>query len=448
MITIVNMITVIMANFVTAQSPLEMWHTRFGHINKTTVYNLIKNNLVDGLTASDINRCGNNDIKNEVCEHCTKGKMTKNNFVRGQHIRSRKRLALVHADLITMSNLLTNTGKRYGLLLVDDFSRYIILYLLAHKSETFMKFKTFCEMAKSKEGKQITRVSIFRSDLGTEFDNSDMKEYCIQEGIKKEFSNPDTPQQNSIAERHIRSVVDIGRTILLRSGLARKWWGEAMLTAVKLSNMVTHAALPPNFTPYQLWHGHRPKVSNLRPFGCQAFVHIGKNNRSNKKLAARSVKGVMVGYDQSREAYRILHVSTGKILISRDVKFNEHIYPLYKYTNEPIDSSCITDVSEDDDTGEERMMSDGSNDQTKKRKRDDKSLVTPATESKKRQIILRRYPNRQTKTPDRLGASVATINNNNSMAPPTIPEHLKDVYNSPNRAEWLEAIKSELTSLK
>ena len=89
---------------------------------------------------------------------------------------------------------------------------------------------------------------------------------------------PKTPEQNGVAERLNRTLVEMARSMLLDGKLKLKFWAEAVSTAVYLKNRTPSSAL--KITPYEAWHGSKPKVDHLRVFGCDAFAHIPKDERS------------------------------------------------------------------------------------------------------------------------------------------------------------------------
>ncbi|GJV31350.1 putative ribonuclease H-like domain-containing protein [Tanacetum coccineum] len=109
------------------------------------------------------------------------------------------------------------------------------------------------------------------SDNGTEFKNRDMLEFCGNKGIKQEYSNARTPQQNGVAERMNRTLIEAARTMLADSLLPTTFWAEAVSTACYIFNRV-RVTKPQNKTPYELLFGHKPIISYIRPFGCHVTI--------------------------------------------------------------------------------------------------------------------------------------------------------------------------------
>nr|GEZ56990.1 hypothetical protein [Tanacetum cinerariifolium] len=111
------------------------------------------------------------------------------------------------------------------------------------------------------------KVKIIRCDNRTEFKNSDLNQLCGLKGIKSELSVPRTLQQNGIAERKNRTLIEAARTLLADSLLPIPFWAEAVNTACYVQNRVL-VTKPHNKTPYELLHGRLPSIGFMRPFGC------------------------------------------------------------------------------------------------------------------------------------------------------------------------------------
>ncbi|GJY78816.1 putative ribonuclease H-like domain-containing protein [Tanacetum coccineum] len=115
------------------------------------------------------------------------------------------------------------------------------------------------------------RIKIIRSDNGTEFKNRDMLEFYGNKGIKQEYSNARTPQQNGVAERMNRTLIEAAKTMLADLLLPTTFWTEAVSTACYIFNRV-RVTKPQNKTPYELLFGHKPIISYIRPFGCHVTI--------------------------------------------------------------------------------------------------------------------------------------------------------------------------------
>ncbi|WVZ87756.1 hypothetical protein U9M48_034345 [Paspalum notatum var. saurae] len=232
-------------------------------------------------------------------------------FPHQSSFRAKERLELVHGDLCGLVTPATPGGRRYFLLLVDDLSRYMWVMVLGGKGEA--------ADAIGARAPPRRRLRVLRTDNGGEFTAAEFASYCADEGIRRHYSAPYSPQQNGVVERRNQTVVGMARALLKQRGMPAVFWGEAVATAVYILNRSPTKALNGK-TPYEAWHGRKPAVSHLRVFGCLAFVkelgHIGK-------LDDRSTPGVFIGYAEGSKAYRILDPGTRRVRTSRDVVFDE-----------------------------------------------------------------------------------------------------------------------------
>ena len=177
-------------------------------------------------------------------------------------------LELVHSDVCGKISDKSIGGAQYFLTFTDDKSRYSWVYIIKTKDQVFQCFlwKALVEKATKK------KVRTFRTDNGGEYTSSQFENYLKVEGIRHELTVPKTPQQNSVTERLNQTLVEMARSMLLNSKLPKKFWGEAISTAVYLKNRTPVKAL--NKTPFEVWHGKKPKVNHLRVFGSDAYAHV------------------------------------------------------------------------------------------------------------------------------------------------------------------------------
>ena len=152
-----------------------------------------------------------------------------------------------------------------------------------------------------------TKVQKFRSDNGTEF--MCMQSYFREKSIAHETSCVGTPEQNGRAERKHRHILNVARALCFQASLPIALWGECILTAAYLKNR-TPTPLLAGKTPYELLYQRPPPLAHLRVFGSLCYAH-NKNHRGDK-FAARSVKGVFIGYPHGQKGWRVLNRDTGK----------------------------------------------------------------------------------------------------------------------------------------
>ncbi|GKB71114.1 putative ribonuclease H-like domain-containing protein, partial [Tanacetum coccineum] len=246
------------------------WHRRLGHINFKTMNKLVKGNLVKGLPSIFFE----ND---HSCVACQKGKQHKASYKTKLVNSISKPLHMLHMDLFGPTNVKSLMRKSYCLVVTDDFSRFSWVFFLTTKDETSGILKTFITEI---ENQLDHKVKVIRCDNGTEFKNSIMNQFCEMKGIKREFSVARTPQQNGVAERKNRTLIEAARTMLVDSKLPTTFWAEAVNTACYVLNRVL-VIKPHNKTPYELIRGRPPLIDFMKPFGCPVTIlntkdHLGK----------------------------------------------------------------------------------------------------------------------------------------------------------------------------
>ncbi|KAG6509746.1 hypothetical protein ZIOFF_027751 [Zingiber officinale] len=287
-----------------------LWHARLGHINMTKMRAIIQKKLVEGLPDSM-------KIDNEgVCEGCQFGKSHRLPF-QNSTSRCMTPLERIHSDLMGPTKTTSYSEGNYMLLFVDDYSRFTWVYFVKHKSETFSIFLDFKKIVEGELGRKIKTL---RTDNGGEFCSNEFLSFCRDNGIKRELSCPDTPQQNGVAERKIRHLVETCKSWLHAKKLSKELWAEGMNCAAHVINR-TPLSSTNNKAPYELLYGVKPNVKHFRVFGSLCYVHLQDSQRS--KLDAKAVKCVFVGYDERRKGWRCLDPTTNKCVVSRNVIFDE-----------------------------------------------------------------------------------------------------------------------------
>ncbi|GJV90897.1 putative ribonuclease H-like domain-containing protein [Tanacetum coccineum] len=260
-------------------------------------------------------------------------------------------LHMLHMDLFGLTIVKSLNKKMYCLVVTDDFSKFSWVLFLASKDETSGILKTFITGIEN----QINhRVKIIRCDNGTEFKNSEMNQFCQMKGIKREFSVARTPQQNGVAERKNRTLIEAARTMLADSLLPTTFWAEAINTACYVQNRVL-VTKPHNKTPYELLIGRPPNLDFMRPFGCPVTIlntldHLGK-------FEGKADEGFLVGYsvnittgNQTNDDADIeTNVNAGQ---ARQEKASNHEYIMLPFmtSNSPLSSN--TQSSDDKDADE------------------------------------------------------------------------------------------------
>ncbi|GJS92698.1 putative ribonuclease H-like domain-containing protein [Tanacetum coccineum] len=196
--------------------------------------------------------------------------------------------------------------------------RFSWVFFLRTKDETSGILKDFIRQIKNQLNQKVKTI---RCDNGTEFKNRDIIEFCGSKGIKREYSNARTPQQNGVAERKNRTLIEAARTMLADSFLPNTFWAEAVSTACYVLNRVL-VTKPQNKTPYELITGKIPIISYIRPFGCHVTIlntidHLGK-------FDGKSDEGFLVGYSLNSKAFRVYNLETKRVEENLHITFLEN----------------------------------------------------------------------------------------------------------------------------
>ena len=188
---------------------------------------------------------------------------------------------------------------------------------MKNKNETRVVFKKFKISVEVEKGKKMMS---FRMDRGGEFVSTSFKDYCENEDMKRFLIAPFSPQQNGVVERRNRTVVEMVICMLKSKEMLAKFWGEAVNTAVYILNRSPTKGVADG-TSYQAWFDKIPKVHHFKIFVCLA--HANNTYSHLPKLVDRSVKTIMLGYEDGTKAYKLLNPQKNRIMVSRDVRFEE-----------------------------------------------------------------------------------------------------------------------------
>lgn len=287
-----------------SEANLQLWHKRLGHPNYQLIEKMERTGLVD------FDRVKEEEIR---CISCVEGKMCKLPHF-SQEMKATKVLEVVHSDIVGPIRTTSYTGKRFILSFLDEFTAFSTVYVLESKTQVLEKFKEYVTRTKNLFNRNINE---FRCDNGTEFANNSFREYCKSLGTRIGFSPIYCPQCNGRIERFNRTLIEKARTLMKDSGLEKKFWDEAVLCAAFLYNRTMNSK---GEVPAVLWYNKNVDYSRLRVFGCNAFFLVPKA-KGLEKFEGKTYKLTFVGYNP--EGYRLLDQKSGKIIIGRDVKFDE-----------------------------------------------------------------------------------------------------------------------------
>ncbi|CAI5773473.1 Retrovirus-related Pol polyprotein from transposon TNT 1-94 [Podarcis lilfordi] len=316
------------------EADLDLWHRRLGHRDTNVILDLQKRDLVRGLQVKQSNKAP------AKCISCITEKAVKPSFPRCAEQRSNKVLDIVHTDICGPMNVPSLGKNRYILIFLDDFSRFCVVYFLKEKSETVDKLQEYIAMVKNKFQRA---PAVLMSDNGGEYCSNEMQALLAKEGIAHVTTIPYTPQQNAIAERKFRSIMDMTRCMLKDACLPQKLWAEGVYTSVYLQNRLPTKGA--ERTPFELWHGKAPNLSHIRVFGSPCYFHVPKEHRH--KLDSRAKAGILVGYASGGKGYRIMDLQTDESERTQEFVYFPFETPQSNYLPSSVTAPPTGDAPED-----------------------------------------------------------------------------------------------------
>ena len=389
-----------------------LWHRRFGHLNEQSMRKLAREELVNHLDYSTSGEIG-------VCEACIGGKQCKSTFEQSKTVTLMP-LELVHSDVCGKMGQKSLGGAEYFLTLLDDKTHYTWVYPLKTKDEVFQRFKEWQAEVENFTGH---KVKTLRTDNGGEFTSNSFQAHLKACGIRHELTIPKTPEQNGVAERLNRTLVETTRAMLLDAKLPHRFWAETISTATYLRNRSPTSAVK-GATPHQAWCGQKPRVEHLRVFGSTAYVHVPRDERG--KFDPKTKKCVLLGYGNVQKGYRVYNHVTRKVFYSRNVKFDEQETegPRFEEAG-PVNQPLILDSeneTESDEGGIEEEI--------------ETNTDPPAAQPPPRRTVRERRP------VEYYGFPQAHITIHQE------PTSFKEATACPEGEKWKEAMGKEMKSLK
>jgi hypothetical protein len=267
-----------------------LWHKRLGHIGEKGLRLLHGKGMVEGMS--------NCSLDFDFCEHFLYGKQNRVRFP-SSAMRVEGILQLVHNDVFGPVSIPSLGKSVYYVSFIDDFSRNTWIYLLRKKSKVFDRFKEFKDLVENQTEK---RIKVLRIDNGGEFCGNEFEEFCKKCGIARQKNTPDTPQQNGVTERMNMTLMEKARCMLNGVELGQEFWAEAVGTACYLVNRSPSSTLDDK-TPQEVWTSKEPSLTHLKVFGCDAYVHVPKENKS--KLDKKVEKCIFIGYKDGLKGYKL-----------------------------------------------------------------------------------------------------------------------------------------------
>ncbi|GJZ91040.1 retrovirus-related pol polyprotein from transposon TNT 1-94 [Tanacetum coccineum] len=285
-----------------------LWHRRLSHLNFGAINHLARHGLVRGLPKLKFE-------KDHLCSACAMGKSKKKPHKPKSEDTNQEKLYLLHMDLCGPMRVASVNGKKYILVIVDDYSRFTWVKCLRSKDEAPDFIIKFLKMIQV----QLKVPGRIRTDNGTEFVNQNLREYYQKVGISHETSVALSPQQNFIVERNNRTLIEATRTMLIYAKALLFLWAEAVTTACYTQNR--SFGLRHGKTPYDLLHDKLTDLSFFYVFGALCYPTNDSGNLG--KLQPKADIGIFIGYAPTKKAIQIYNRRTRRIIETIHVDFDE-----------------------------------------------------------------------------------------------------------------------------
>uniref|UniRef100_A0AAV1UJX4 Integrase catalytic domain-containing protein n=1 Tax=Peronospora matthiolae TaxID=2874970 RepID=A0AAV1UJX4_9STRA len=282
-------------------------------------------------------------------EDVSKGKWSKNHSqaIVTSEVTTRSRCSIwTSADPWKKDSL---GGSKYLLLIMDEASGCMKGFCLHSKSESEEYIRKYITMVQTQFDKKVKFV---RHDGAREFATNSLQLFYEVEGIEQQTTVPYAHQANGTAERAIRTIVTIGRSMLHHAKLDKCFWAEAAMTAIYVKNRLP-SPKSRHKTPFEIVYNLKPSVKHMRSFGCQTYILTPKEKRLKWDPKARA--GIFSGYEEVSKAYRVFDIEEGQVVVSRDVNFDESTFGLQlPITDDDVDDLDFESLDLDDE--EPRQM--------------------------------------------------------------------------------------------
>ncbi|CAL2270719.1 unnamed protein product [Prunus armeniaca] len=292
------------------QVKFSLWHSRLGHPTNEVVHSMLKSASLPPIV----------DSHPHICQYCLSGKMHSLPFPT-HHNKAVTPFHRIHSDVWGPSPCKSFQGCRYIVTFIDEFIGFSWIYPMFAKSEVFSHFMKFHDFVVNQF---LADIKYFHSDRGGEYVSNRFHEFLGSKGIVHQFSCPSKAQQNGLAERKNRHLVETAITLLSEASLPQHFWFHVISHSIYLINHMPSKVLDHKSPYFRLFHQH-PDIQHLRIFGTAVYPCLRSINQN--KLQARTTLCVFLGYLMGYKGILCFNMSTSKLLVSRDVVHDEIMFP-------------------------------------------------------------------------------------------------------------------------
>uniref|UniRef100_H3GC12 Integrase catalytic domain-containing protein n=1 Tax=Phytophthora ramorum TaxID=164328 RepID=H3GC12_PHYRM len=437
----------------TATSATSRSRTRLGRRSTCTrVWVEVLRKMVDNDMIKDA-KAPSKSSGPSVCRGCQQGKMVQKPFPSNRNKRRHDTFELLHFDICDHMEEESLGGSKYLLLIVDEASGCMKRFCLRTKSESEDCIKTYVTKVQTQFGKKVKFV---RHDGAREFATNSLKASYEVEGIEQQTTVPYAHQANGTAERAIRTIVTIGRSMLHHAKLDKCFWAEAAMTAIYVKNRLPSPKVE-HKTPFEIVYKSKPSTYILTP------------KEKRRKWDPKARAGLFLGYEEVSKAYRLYDIEAGQVVVSRDVNFDELAFGLSTHTSdEDVDDAALDldalDLDDNDgphqtsfkQAGKRKYRPSGDDD-TARRSRPVRHRAGLEEASAPDVSSSRRAePDEEEKSGDQdedddstppvfWRASANAVEEAADLSEPTT---FQEAVNGPDQVHWRKAIRAELKSMR
>ena len=439
-------------------SQAQLWHERCAHVNIDYIRKTVKNGAIRGIKEENLEGVF-------FCEGCAYGKACR---LPDQTVEAKRNAnvgVMFHVDLAGPMPVKSLGGASYMLLIKDEATSFTTVYFLKEKSQTASVIVDYVNFMETQTGSKVKTV---KSDNGTEFVNSMLKNFFKEKGIVHERSAPYTPQSNGKIERHIRTIKDYARSMLNRFQSPQFLWNEAVAAAVYVWNRMLNKTCD-SVTLFEQVFQRTPDLSHLRVFGCVASAHINKQFRNT--FEAKSPRCILVGYSGVSQNYRLYDPARRTIVEARNITFledlpemlnkvkfqeSESVQNINKVLTD-TDNSAKSENTESIDSSSDEAVPSSSSDHTNSGSMNTSNeKVVLEFSIPKGKVVTEVNQNEPTKVKlsqlhklrDRLNLKSPDRYKSYNTREMSDPLTFKEAVGSPNKDDWIAALEDEIDSLQ
>lgn len=303
-------------------------HQLFGHISNRHINKIIKHDALKHLDMGKLSKLHLDENSTITCSACMIGKGKRNAFKKfSEHDQVKNSSERLFNDVsgpvecVDKDECYGMIRGKYLSLIVDEYSRYCNGKIIMTKDGAYKHIQEFIPEAERQTG---NKVKYFHSDGGGEYHSNELETFLKERGIKYETTCAYTPQHNGVVERANRTIWETALTLIAAAKLnKKKFLGEALNYSIYLWNCTIRNN--DNKSRNELWNGTKLSFNKLHPFGCDVYVTVPKDIR--KKSDDKVYKCIYLGVDDKYiSGYRCLDIDNKKLIISRDVTFNNYSF--------------------------------------------------------------------------------------------------------------------------